>query len=503
MRYRSVVHLLCLLLCVTIFVGDIAAQDPADGLIPGFGLASSAAQRELERRFLAVPSSASAEQNVKELARQPHLAGTPQGKQVAERLAAQVKALGFETELVRHDVYLPHPGRIGIALVAPERRALMAREPVSPESAAHGSPTLWNWNAYSANGTVEAQVVYANYGLPDDYAALERLGQNVAGKIVLVRYGRAYRGVKVREAERRGAAGVLLYSEPGAVELAGDTLPAGPGRPPSAVQRGTVQYLWLYPGDPLTPGTAALPGAPRLAPPEAANLPRIPVTPLPFVEAARIIAALGGPEAPPEFRDRPDQRYRIGPGPAVVRLTVEQKYAFRPIWTVVAHVPGRTPQEVVIGNHHDAWIFGGVDPHSGTAAVLEIARGLAAVRSQGWTPRRGITLAFWDAEEFGVIGSTEWVEEHLLRLRENAVAYFNIDVFLAGTLDVSGSHSLRDLVLGAAEAVRDPVTGGSLAEGWRARQPKEPKMPLLGNVGPGQTGRLSSTTRAFPRCSGQ
>jgi N-acetylated-alpha-linked acidic dipeptidase len=485
MRHRSAIHLLCSLLFAGLLVGCTGTRHRPDGLIPGFGPSASAAQRELEQRFLAVPSSASAEQNVRQLARQPHLAGTPQGKEVAEWLAAQVKALGFETELVRYDVYLPHPSLVEVTLVVPEQRALMTREPVAPESPAHGSPTLWNWNAYSANGTVEAQVVYANYGLPDDYAALERLGQSVAGKIVLVRYGRGYRGVKVREAELRGAAGVLIYSEPGRVELAGDTLPDGPGRPSSAVQRGTVQYLWLYPGDPLTPGTAALPGALRLTPAEAGNLPRIPVAPLPYAEAAHIIATLGGPEAPSEFQGRPGSGYRVGPGPAVVRLNVEQEYALRPIWTVIARLPGRTPQEVVIGNHHDAWIFGGVDPHSGTAAVLEIARGLSALRSNGWTPRRGITLAFWDAEEFGVIGSTEWVEEQLVRLRENAIAYFNVDVFLAGTLDVSGSHSLRDLVLGAAESVRDPVTGGTLAEGWRARQPREPGAPLLGNVGAG------------------
>ncbi len=458
-----------------------AGAQAGGGAISGFTAESAARQREREARFLAVPSRAGAERTVRALTRGFHLAGTPGGKAVADTLAAWLRGLGFQVETERFDAWLPHPRRVRVALLAPERAELAVREPHGGDD----SPLLQSWAAYGANGVAEGEVVYANFGREDDYQALERAGVEVRGRVVLVRFGLGFRGAKVAEAERRGAAGVLLYSDPSGDGYArGDTAPAGPSRPSWSVQRGTVEYLWRYPGDPLTPGRPSLSGVPRLAPSEAANLPRIPVVPLSHGEARRILAALGGPEAPHRFRGALAVPYRMGPGPARVRMESEQELAQRPVYDVVARIPGRTDEEVILGNHHDAWLLGGADPHSGTSALVEVARGLAELRRAGWTPRRGITLAFWDAEEFGAVGSTEWVEAHAERLARTAVAYFNVDMFTAGTLDVSGSPSLRDLVLEAAEAVPDPVTRRPLAEGWRARQPLA-STPVLGDLGAG------------------
>ncbi|MGH7550561.1 MAG: transferrin receptor-like dimerization domain-containing protein, partial [Gemmatimonadota bacterium] len=334
-------------------------------------------------------------------------------------------------------------------------------------------------NAYGAPGAVEAAVVYANYGLPADYDALARAGVDVEGRVVLARYGRAFRGVKVREAERRGAAAVLLYSDPAENGYAaGDTVPLGPMMPSDAIQLGTVSYLWRFTGDPLTPGRPALPGVERLAPEESPVLPGIPVIPISYGAAREILEALGGPDAPEGFEGALPVRYRVGPGPAGVRLEVDLDVRLRPVSNVIARIPAAGGQDpgirptpmIVLGNHYDAWLFGGVDPHSGTTAMLEIAHAFSALREGGWTPRREIVLAFWGAEEFNVAGSTEWVEAHADELRERAIAYFNVDVFTAGILDVSGSPSLADHVLAAAAAVQDPVTGRPLAELWIERQ---------------------------------
>jgi N-acetylated-alpha-linked acidic dipeptidase len=309
----------------------------------------------------------------------------------------------------------------------------------------------------------------------------------VRGRIVLARLGRSYRGVKVQQAELRGAAAVLLFPDPsGDGWAAGDTLPLGPYRPATSVQRGTVAYMWRYTGDPLTPGVAARPGVPRLAPPQAPVLPGIPAVPLSYADAGVVLAALEGPEPPASFRGALPVGYRPGPGPVRVRVEVEQEFALRPVRNVIARLPGGTAQQIIIGNHFDAWVLGGVDPHTGTAAVLEIARGLGALAHTGWRPRRGITLAFWDAEEYGVIGSTEWVEDHAAELKRNAVVYFNVDVFTAGTLDVSGSPALRDAVVAAADAVRDPSTARTLGDAWRERQARA------------RSGDSQDTTRAQP-----
>lgn len=463
--------------------GRRAAAMADTGSIAGFTPASSRRQRERERRFLAVPSPEGVAETSGWLAAEPHMAGTPRQAELADSLARRLRGMGFDVEVQRFDASLPHPDTLALELVTPEgRRALPPRE-----AASLAGPYAWSWNAYAADGTARGEVVYANYGRAEDYRALAAEGIAVEGRIVLARYGAVYRGVKVREAEKRGAAGVVLFTDPADGGFAdGDTLPGGPYRPAGSVQRGTVSYLWRYPGDPLTPGRPARPGVPRLPRDSARNLPGIPVLNVSAARGREILEALGGPGAPDGFRGGWSVPYRPGPGPAELRMTVRQDTRRRPVRNVLARLPGRKPGTVIVGVHVDAWVRGGVDPHSGSGAVLEIARGLAALREEGWRPRRTILLAFWGGEEYGAVGSTEFVEARRRRLEEDAVAYFNVDVLTAGALQVGGSPSLRDLVWDAARRVEDPLGDGSLAAAWReARADSGQARPSLHALGVG------------------
>ncbi len=464
----------------------VCAASPSRAQIPGFAGRSIEAQRALEDRFLSIPSDTSALRAVRWLAAAPHLAGTPEMRVLADSLAGLLGGLGFDVRIERFEPWLPHPVHVDVRMVAPEARSFAVREPPAGSGAADTAAVLWNWLAYAGNGTVEAPVVYVNYGLPDDYAALDRARIDVRGRIVLARLGRAFRGVKVAEAEGRGAAGVLLFPDPsGDGFAAGDTLPGGPFRPSWSVQRGTLMAMWRYTGDPLTPGRPAVAGEPRLDPSRATNLPRIPAATIGYADAQALLQRLDGAELQ-GFGGALPIRYRTGPGPARVRVQVEQSFEQRPIHNVIATLPGAdTSRSIIIGNHVDAWLSGGADPHVGTAVVLEIARGLASLARDGWRPRRSLVIALWDAEEFGVIGSTEWVERHRERLSAGAVAYFNIDTYTAGTLDVTGSPALRDLVWSSARVVADPVTGRTLAEEWAARANSGERAPEIGDIGAG------------------
>lgn len=469
------------LLLATLFglaaVGEPAAAQP----LPGFTAGSAERQRTLERSFLSVFSADSARERLRRLSAGPVLAGTPAAQAQADTLASWLRRLGFNVRIERFEPWLPHPVRIEAQITAPDVLTLPTREPPGPSGVPDTASVLWNWLAYAANGTAEGPVVYANYGLPEDYAALERQGTDVRGAIVLVRLGRVYRGVKIFEAEARGAAGVVLFADPAADgAAAGDTFPIGPYRPGWSVQRGTVTAMWRMTGDPLTPGRPAYIGAARIAPEQATVLPRIPAVTLGSAAAMEILDRLEG-EVLDGF-DGGKAGYRSGPGPARLRIHNEQAYAYRPIFHVVATLPGELDRPVILGNHFDAWVNGGADPHVGTAAVLEVARALGLLHRSGWRPRRTITLAFWDAEEFGVVGSSEWVEAHRAKLARDAVAYFNIDTFTAGSLDVTGSTALLEHVLAAATDVRDPVSGRTVAEEWADRSPEHPR---IGDIGAG------------------
>lgn len=371
---------------------------------------------ERDKLFLSVPTAKAVEGVIERLTAKPHIAGTKANEDVAKEIMRTLGRMGWKLGTQQYDVYLPHPKQLAL------RADGVDISVVEPAGAPYGKDlVLANWNAYSASGRVKAALV-------EDLAAAK-------GKILLVPYGPLYRGAQVAAAERAGAAAVIFY-------------PPEPERPKDSVQRGTVLYYWQHPGDPLTPGVPAVPGAPRKQPAQVDVLPKIPVLNVSANDAAKLRGAKS------------------------VELVVEMDRETRPVRNVLAILEGKSKDAVILGNHYDAWGPGAVDPHSGTATMIEIARGLTALTRAGWRPRRTIILAFWDAEEPGVIGSTEWVEENAEMLGKNAVAYFNVDSLRAGALFVQGSPALHGFVKSCAADAIDPLTA-------------KPFAPVFGDLGIG------------------
>ncbi len=468
-RNRGFRDFVWLLVLAAIAAGGLTAQEA--GGIRGFFPASSARQAALEKSFQKFPSPGRARLDLWALTAEPRVAGTPEGHRAAQFVLEQFRAAGLDAEIVEYEVLLPMPREVRVDLVAPIER----RGP-TPEGGwqADGKPadarTVEGFNAYSPSGDVTAEVVYANYGVPEDYDELRDMGIDVAGKIVLVRYGKCFRGVKSFVAERRGAAGVLIFSDPAEDGYRqGDPYPKGPWRPATGVQRGSILYMTEYAGDPLTPGVAATKGAKRLPLKDATTLPRIPTAPISYHDAAPILENLGGPVAPRLWQGALPFTYHVGPGASKVHLKLDMEFRTRPIWNVMARIPGAVhPDEwVVLGNHRDAWGYGAVDAASGTAPLLAVARGLGELLKTGWRPQRTIILGSWDAEEFGLIGSTEWVEEHAEALSEKAVAYLNMDSGVSGAhFGASAVPSLGRLIREVAQEVKDPTTGRSVFAVW-------------------------------------
>jgi N-acetylated-alpha-linked acidic dipeptidase len=348
------------------------------------------------------------------------------------------------------------------------------------------------FNGYAPSGEAEGEVVYANYGRPEDFKKLDELKVDVRGKIVLVRYGENYRGVKPYVAQQRAAAGVIIYSDPmDDGYFKGDAYPKGPWRPESAVQRGSVKYMFKYPGDPTTPGVAStmsLPESARVTPESAADLPKIPTTPLSYGDARPMLENLGGPESPREWQGALPFTYHLGPGPVRARMRLKQNYQYRSIWNVIGKIRGTNyPDEwVIAGNHRDAWVYGAVDPNSGTAAMLETVHGIGELIKSGWKPQRTVVFGSWDAEEQGLIGSTEWAEEHARELA-NAAAYFNVDVAVSGpNFSSSAVPSLKQFVREVAKAVPSPA-GPSVYDVWKEQKRKEAEKPTSSVTGPPRT----------------
>ncbi|HEV2763251.1 MAG TPA: M28 family metallopeptidase [Pyrinomonadaceae bacterium] len=451
-------------------------RDAARNAFEGFTPDEAEAQRSLEERFRAVPAPASAREHLRRLTAEPHVAGTREDYRTALYVRDQLRRAGLSAELREYEVLLAYPRRPSIVeLVAPRRERLRLRESALPQDPTSSHPRVVPlFNGYSASGDVTAPLVYVNYGLPEDYEALKRLGVDVRGRIVIARYGRSFRGVKAKVAEQNGALGLIIYSDPADDGyMQGVVYPEGPWRPESSAQRGSVQYIFDYPGDPLTPGVAAVPGAPRIPRSQATNLPRIPVQPISYGDARRLLEPLRGPLRPRGFQGGLPFPYHVGGNERVrVRLKTDMSYETRPIWNVEARVEGAQEPDrwVVLGNHRDAWVFGAVDPNSGTSAMLEVGRGLGELLKRGWRPRRTIILCSWDAEEYGLIGSTEWAEEHAAELREKAVAYVNMDAAVSGSnFGAASVPSLWKLVRGATRDVRDPRTRKSVYEAWQQR----------------------------------
>jgi N-acetylated-alpha-linked acidic dipeptidase len=428
----------------------------------GFSAEASRAQRAAEASLVSTLSAASLDTFHAELTARPHVAGTPESLEQAERIRRRLEAFGFETEVRRYEAYLSLPRSIAVRRTAPTKVDLSVEEPSDPDDPDTARAGLTpGFVAYSASGTVDGPVVYANYGLLSDYGALDSLGVSVRESVVLVRYGKVHRAVKVANAQARGARAILIYSDPADDGFRkGEPLPKGPWRAAQLLQRGNAKLSWFFHGDPLTPGKPALAAAERLRPEDAPSLPKIPALALSWSAARPLLEALSG-RAPEEFQGGLDLTYGTGPGPARVAASVEMDARMRPIANVLGRLRGREEPEsqVLLGTHHDAWTFGGVDPGSSGAAILELCRSLGELVRTGWRPRRSLVVAFWDAEEPGLIGSTEFAEEQADELRRRAVAYVNSDLYLAGRLRAGGPPALEDFARDVARDVRDPGTG--------------------------------------------
>jgi len=467
---------LCGLLTSDFLIHTASSQSQAGTPLNGFAFQTSDAERGREEQFRSVPDPKSAREHLRRLTAVPHVAGTKEDYDTAVYVRDQIRSYGIPAELKEYEVLLPYPSRPSILeIVGRRREKLNLKEAVVPEDPTSSSSKIIPlFNGYSPSGDVTAPLVYVNYGLPPDYEALKKLGVEVKGKIAIARYGNSFRGVKAKVAEENGAIGLLIYSDPsddGYVQ--GDVYPKGPWRPESSAQRGSVQYLFQYPGDPLTPGKPSIPGVARLKIEEATDLTRIPVQPLSYGDARRLLEPLRGPLRPKGFQGGLPFAYHVGGTDDLrVHLKTEMDYQIRKIWNVVARIEGNEESDrwVIMGNHRDAWTFGAVDPNSGTTAMLEAARGFGQLLKNGWKPRRTIVLCSWDGEEYGLIGSTEWAEEYAEELKEKAVAYLNMDAAVSGpNFGASSVPSLWKLIRGATRDIRDPKTGKSIYQQWQDR----------------------------------
>jgi N-acetylated-alpha-linked acidic dipeptidase len=466
--------------------GSLPAQNAP---LPGFTPTAAAAERTLEAQAIARPDAVRARAHSKALSAETHVAGTSAQAHTRDYVIAQMREMGLETEVRRYDVYMPHPTSVQVWRVAPRAKPLSLAEPPVPGDAASRLPQYLTVNGYSAQGDVTGDVVYVNYGLIDDYAQLDSMGVSVRDKIVITRYGRSFRGIKAREAEKHGAAALLIYSDPQQDGyVAGDVYPNGPMRNRNGVQRGSVMN---GAGDPATPGYAATGSVPRLAV-DRMDVPHIPVVPISYGNAGELLDELRGKDVPAGWQGGLPFHYHVGPGPvrARVRVTDDRAtQATKPIFDTFGVVRGSEfPDElVIVGGHRDAWGPGAADNVSGTVSVLEAARAVAEAVKAGHRPKRTIMFATWDAEEWGLIGSTEYVEDDSLRLMRGGVAYFNQDVAAQGArFGSGGSPSLRPTLRDVARQVPDPSGKGSVYAEWRrAAAVPDTAEPAMGDPGGG------------------
>jgi N-acetylated-alpha-linked acidic dipeptidase len=439
-----------------------------DRSLRGFLTSECHAQAETEKKAQAIPEAARMKEYEDFIAAEPHHAGSPRSKAVAEYIEKLLKQWGLSTEVETFEVLLPYPTVRRLEVLGPKPYEAKLKEPVLAADPDSGDKNqLPTYNAYAASGDVTGEVVYANYGLPADYEWLAQHGVDVKGKVVITRYGQSWRGIKPKVAAEHGAIACLIYSDPrDDGYFPGDTFPVGPMRPWQGVQRGSVMDMPFYSGDPLTPGWAAVPGAKRLSREESKVLMKIPVLPLSYGDAQPILEQLTGPMPPETWRGSLPLTYHVGPGAAKVHIKTDYDWSNRPIYDVIATIRGKEfPDEwVMVGNHHDAWVNGADDPTSGTVALMEDARALGELVKQGWQPKRSIKIAFWDSEEFGLIGSTEWVEKHQDELRQKGLAYLNSDSTGRGWLAVAGSHTLETFMRDVAGSVMQPGGKQTLAD---------------------------------------
>ncbi|HTS38778.1 MAG TPA: transferrin receptor-like dimerization domain-containing protein [Candidatus Solibacter sp.] len=451
-----------LLIFVLIFPSFLFSADEAP--LIGYAPRSSQSEREWETKFRSIPDPANLREYMRRMSARPHHVGSPYDKDNAEWILARFKEWGLDAQIEKFEVLFPTPKVRLLEMTEPTKFTAKLDEPalaVDPTSN-QKAEQLPTYNAYSIDGDVTAPLVFVNYGLPEDYEQLDRLGVSVKGAIVIAKYYHSWRGVKPKVAAEHGAVGCLIYSEPQDDGYTRDVVfPQGPMRNADGVQRGSVMdFASSNPGDPLTPGYVASPDHPRLAIKDAKSITKIPVLPISYGDAQPLLAALKGPMAPDAWRGSLPIPYHVGPGAAKMHLKLEFNWDIKPVYDVIAKIPGsEAPDEwIVRGNHHDAWVNGAEDPVSGQAPLLEEARGLAMLLKQGWKPRRTIIYAAWDGEEPMLLGSTEWVEAHAEELRQHAAVYINTDGNDRGLFEMAGSHSLEQFINGVARDIEDPET---------------------------------------------
>lgn len=447
-----------------------AADSP--NALRGYSQGAAASEIQWEQKFKQIPQQERLRENMRRLSARPHHVGSAYDKENAEWIAAQLKSWGLEAKIEVFDALFPTPKERSLELLEPVKYQAKLEEPplaVDPTSN-QKSEQLPPYNAYSIDGDVTAPIVYVNFGSPADYEQLERMGVSVKGAIALSRYGLTWRGIKPKLAAEHGAVGCLIYSDPHEDGyFQGDVFPKGPMRPPFGAQRGSVMDLPVYPGDPATPGIGATPDAKKVPLNQITTLTKIPVLPISYQDAEPLLTHLNGELVPPAWRGSLPATYHVGPGPAKVHLHVKFNWDRKPLYNVVARISGSKYAEewVIRGNHHDAWVNGAGDPISGASPELEEARGLGELLKQGWKPERTIIYCFWDGEEPGLLGSTEWAETHAAELEEHAVAYINSDGNGRGYLRAGGSHSLEAFVNGVMKDIDDPETKMTI---WKRRR---------------------------------
>ena len=472
-------------LLLAAFGSGLRTQAPAPQVL---GYHDFTAEGKIEEQFLQVPDARLAGQELKTLTAEPHLSATPEDYKTAQYVAQKFRAAGLETEIVPYRVLLNWPRKVQVTAVDGDGRQILngpTPEHVNGDTSADDPRVVMAFNGSSASGDVTGEVVYANYGRLEDFNQLAAQHIDLRGKIVICRYGQNFRGVKVYLAQQRGAAGVLIYSDPKDDGYGkGDPWPLGPWRPEYAVQRGSVQFLSKYSGDPETPGVASTPDLPDSARTSAqVNQPSIISIPLSYHDASPILQAMTGASVPQGWQGGLPFRYHFGPGGVTVHLVSNQDYERRTIWDVIGKVAGTEDPDawVVTGNHRDAWVYGAVDPSSGTAAMLEAVHGVGELLHHGWKPKRTIVFCSWDAEEQGLVGSTEWTEQHENDL-QHAVAYFNVDVGVSGPdFGSSAVPSLKEFVRQVTRAVPSPE-GRTVYEKWKATPPPQTSLRSQSNA---------------------
>ncbi|MFQ5789929.1 MAG: transferrin receptor-like dimerization domain-containing protein [Acidobacteriota bacterium] len=462
-------------LAVALSLSAVAAGASSEEAgLRGFTADETASQRQWEQKFRSIPRPDNLREYMRTITDEPHIAGQPNSKKVAEYILSKLQSWGLNAWIEKTEALMPMPKERVLELVAPETYRAKLEEPALVEdkdSADVGQ--LPTYNAYAADGDVTGQLVYVNYGIPEDYEQLAEMGIDVSGKIVIARYGRSWRGIKAKLAQQHGAIGCLIYSDPWDDGYRkGLIYPEGPFRPWHGVQRGSIMDMPIHPGDPLTPGWGSEEGGRKLHISAAKTLVKIPVLPLSYGDAMPLLKNLRGTVAPEDWRGALPITYHVGPGPAKVHLKLAFEWENRPLYNVIARIDGAVfpDQWIVHGNHHDAWNNGAADPTSGNVVLMETARAMAELVKQGWQPKRTIILASWDGEEWGLLGSTEWAEKHASELKGKAVVYINSDSTAKGWLRAAGSHSLQKLVNEVARDITDPKTGQSI---WKAARERK------------------------------